>query len=174
MTRGNRIIRHEYFLRPDFHVVLELPEDMSAHEASRLSAYVATLAFNTAGSSDLSAGSTAYAKTWHNGSPKPTGAGYGVKIPLKDRKRLFIGCGERLKVYLEGRDEPVEVNIAKKSFWTPTCGELIHVEIGKWMIERGVAEWPPRKPHRLCLRKRADGGFDLSLDHTTKSNRKDS
>jgi hypothetical protein len=50
---------------------------------------------------------------------------------------------------LEKGTRAAEVNIAKASFWTEACREVISAEIGKWLIARGLAPWPDRRPPRL-------------------------
>ncbi|PWB56027.1 MAG: hypothetical protein C3F13_02900 [Anaerolineales bacterium] len=88
---------------------------------------------------------------WTNGSPLPSGAGYGVKINVDDRNRYFQKEWQTVFVYLDGQPDPVEINVAKKSFWTKTCGELISAEIGRWMIKNSLAPWYANNPPKLIL-----------------------
>lgn len=71
---------------------------------------------------------------WNNGKHHTTGAGYGLKISIRDRDRYFRREWQSVFVMLEGQAEPIEVNVAKSSFWSPVCRELIHAEIGGWML----------------------------------------
>ena len=88
---------------------------------------------------------------WNNGSWHESGAGYGVKVDLEDRDRHFVrNCGA-VEIEIEGADTPATVNIDKDSFWNQTCRELISKEIGRWMIESGLAPWPPYNPPELKL-----------------------
>jgi hypothetical protein len=88
---------------------------------------------------------------WTNGSPLPSGAGYGVKVGYDDRNRYFRHEWKSVFLLLEGQSLPIEINIAKKSFWTKTCGELISAEIGRWLIKNGLAPWAAKKPPKLAL-----------------------
>jgi hypothetical protein len=90
---------------------------------------------------------------WNNGQHRASGAGYGLKVPREDRDAYFHRSWTSVTVILpvdEGT-QVVEVNIAKASFWTEACRELISVEIGKWLIARGLAPWPDRRPPRLVV-----------------------
>ena len=88
---------------------------------------------------------------WTNGSPLSSGAGYGVKVGYDDRSRYFHHEWKSVFVLLDGQPQPIEINIAKKSFWTKTCGELISAEIGRWLIKNGLAPWLVNKPPKLVL-----------------------
>ena len=46
-TSDNDTVAHEYNLRPDFRVTVELPFDLTAKEATRLATFVKTLPFDT-------------------------------------------------------------------------------------------------------------------------------
>ena len=90
---------------------------------------------------------------WNNGAHKPTGAGYGLKLSIVDRDKHFHRRWKSVILEIprrSGRIE-VEVNVSKQSFWDRRCGELIHREIGRWLIEQGLAPWPKRKPPRIEL-----------------------
>jgi len=54
-TRGNRVdtLGHEYRLRPDYVVRLELPADLTPREARRLGDFVSTLSFSGDEDADL-------------------------------------------------------------------------------------------------------------------------
>jgi hypothetical protein len=88
---------------------------------------------------------------WTNGSPLTSGAGYGVKVGYDDRSWYFRHDWKSVFVFLEGQTQPVEINVAKKSFWTKTCGELISAEIGRWLIKNGLAPWPQDHPTKISL-----------------------
>ena len=89
---------------------------------------------------------------WNNGSHTKSGAGYGVKLDANDRDRFFNQTWKTITLELEGSSNPVEVNVAKPSFWVSTCRELIDAEIGRWLIRNGLAPWPKGHPPRLSLK----------------------
>lgn len=81
------------------------------------------------------------AKIWNNGRYHATGAGYGIKILFEDRERYFDRTWQTVVLHLSGFDYPIEVNVAKPSFWNRTCGELIKKEIGVWYLSHHPARW---------------------------------
>jgi hypothetical protein len=89
---------------------------------------------------------------WKNGTPSLSGAGYGVKLDADDRDRFFQRDWETIELEFEGYPHVVKVNVAKQSFWNSTCRELIHSEIGRWLIDNGLDSWQMRQPPRLSLR----------------------
>ncbi|QBQ53078.1 hypothetical protein [Nitrosococcus wardiae] len=97
---------------------------------------------------------------WSNGSHKKSGAGYGVKLSIEDRDRYFERGWQSVKLTLEDGAE-IEVNVGKKSFWSGTCRELIHSQIGKWLLEVDLAPWPKGNPPKLELRPLGKAYFKL-------------
>lgn len=89
------------------------------------------------------------ARTWNNGSHHPSGAGYGLKIRLQDREQFFNRNWQTVILHLDGHERPVEVNVAKASFWNRSCGELISREIGIWLQRNNRNRWPNRQPHEV-------------------------
>ena len=87
---------------------------------------------------------------WNNGSHSSTGAGYGLKISARDRDTYFNKEWKEVIVVLEENGKEVCVNIDKRSFWKG-CRELIHQEIGKWLIDKGYNSWQKGKPPKLVL-----------------------
>ncbi|HEC35596.1 MAG TPA: hypothetical protein ENI39_03575 [Anaerolineae bacterium] len=83
---------------------------------------------------------------WTNGR-----RAFGVKVSMSDRERFFSRQWSTVTLELEGSATEVEVNVGKKSFWNPRCGELIHREIGQWLRANGLAPWPYGKPPKLVL-----------------------
>jgi len=102
-------------------------------------------------------------KAWNNGYHHPDGNGYGIKITPPDRDLFFNPEWETVLLVLDGKPEPIEININKKSFWNETCRELISKEIGKWLIERHFDRWPYRQPPELELIKVGDRRFLLRV-----------
>ena len=93
------------------------------------------------------------ATAWHNGQPKNTGSGYGLKISAVDRDRFFCRDWQTVTLRLDGRSKTrvVEVNCAKDSFWNANCRELIGKDIGLWLLENDFAGWHKGKPPRFRM-----------------------
>jgi hypothetical protein len=64
---------------------------------------------------------TFIATTWNNSHYHASGAGYGIKISQDNRDRFFNRDWQTAILHLNGYDHPVEVNVAKASFWNRTC-----------------------------------------------------
>jgi hypothetical protein len=100
-------------------------------------------------------------KSWHNGARHKTGAGYGIRIPIILRDRYFNKKYSFIILELEDYSEVIHVNIAKKSFWDSTCRELIHKEIGKWMIKHQIDSWDQGSPFNLKMEWKSENKFKL-------------
>ncbi len=98
---------------------------------------------------------------WNNGKHHTSGAGYGLKIPRKDRDQLFDPKWPSVFILFPDRDEPIELNIKKASFWNDKCRELISKKIGLWLIEQGHAPWPSGQPPKFNLIPTRDKHFEL-------------
>jgi hypothetical protein len=97
---------------------------------------------------------------WNNGKHSQTGAGYGVKLSIQDRDHAFDRRWDAVTIELE--DGPsVHVNVAKRSFWSESCRELIHAEIGMWMLDKGLAPWPRGNPPKMQLISSGKATFKL-------------
>lgn len=99
-------------------------------------------------------------KGWSSGAPNGrTGAGYGVRITHRDRDRYF--CPEWPSVTVElDQGATIQVNLSS-SFWR-RCSELRKQEIGKWMLDRGLAPWPKGRPPQMRLEPIGQRRFRLS------------
>ena len=97
---------------------------------------------------------------WNNGKHNPSGSGYGLRIPPKERDVFFNRNWTHVAIHLPQHNLRVEVNIAKKSFWK-NCPELISREIGKWLRVNCYAPWPKGHPPQFVLRPLGDGEFEL-------------
>ena len=75
-----------------------------------------------------------------------------VKRAADDRDRYFRRDWETIELELAGYARVVKVNVAKPSFWNFSCRELIHAEIGRWLIDNGLSPWNRGKPPKLSLR----------------------
>jgi hypothetical protein len=84
---------------------------------------------------------------WNNGSRRPSGGGYGFRVPIADRDAFFDRAWRTVVVELPtaGGYEAVEIEIAKGSFWGD-CHEIIDRRIGRWLIDRGLSDWPRGTP----------------------------
>src|ERR1700730_12427040 len=100
-------------------------------------------------------------KGWKNSGGFPSGnAGYGIQIPdMNDRRRFPRG---RVELRLDGVPHPVFANTDKKSFWTPSCGELISTGIGAWMRSLELIPWNGAGP-TFALRQIAPSLFEVRL-----------
>lgn len=97
---------------------------------------------------------------WSNGSPRPTGAGYGVRIALDDRDRHFDMAWVDIEVALDGL---VSVTVPlSASFWR-TCTELRSACIGRWLLSHNLAPWPRGNPPTVVLSPTHHNHFQLSL-----------
>lgn len=90
-------------------------------------------------------------KAWNNGSY--TLDGNGLKITAQDRDAFFRREWKTIWLQLAGESEPVEINVAKDSFWNETCRELISVRIGKWLLKNKLAPWRKGSPPVLTLKQ---------------------
>lgn len=102
---------------------------------------------------------------WKNGTPLKSGAGYGVRLAADDRDRYFRKDWETIELELQGYPHVVKVNVAKPSFWNSKCRELIHSEIGRWLIDNGLDSWQLGKPPKLALKFIGGNRFRLMLGH---------
>jgi hypothetical protein len=98
-------------------------------------------------------------KAWSNGSPLPSGAGYGLRVSVVDRDQYFeprwtcvvidLGAHGRVAVPVSG------------SFWR-TCTELRSAAIGRWLIAHGLAPWAKGSPPHLELSQVHGNQFRLT------------
>jgi hypothetical protein len=88
---------------------------------------------------------------WSNGQHHRTGAGYGFKLRAEDRDCYFDKSWSTVFVSLPGVPKEVEVNVAKSSFWGGSCRELISLDFGRWLRERGYAPWASGAPPKFDL-----------------------
>jgi hypothetical protein len=100
---------------------------------------------------------------WNNGKFHSSGAGYGFKVSIQDRDRYFNRAWKEAKLVLLFRDGSKEekVNIAKPSFWSDRCHEIISKQIGLWLMECGLAPWPSRSKPKLQAVVLGAGRFEL-------------
>ena len=93
---------------------------------------------------------------WSNGSPARSGSGYGIAISKTDRDRHFKRDLESVKIMLEGGPR-VTVKLTE-SFWR-SCSEFRSAEIGRWLLDRGLAPWPKGTPPQFHIEPAENGEF---------------
>jgi hypothetical protein len=100
---------------------------------------------------------------WNNSSFHSSGAGYGFKVPIHDREKLFKRSWGSVIVELPSNNKFIEVicNIDKNSFWNDKCGELISKKIGQWLIGLKLAPWPTGEPPKFNVRLVSQGRFRI-------------
>ena len=98
---------------------------------------------------------------WNNSKHHSTGAGYGFKVDAIDRDRYFNRGWHAVTIELPSKDGFVtaEANVAKRSFWSPQCRELIGKEIGHWMLAEGYAPWPDSAPPKFDVKPSGERRF---------------
>lgn len=102
---------------------------------------------------------TVWVTGWSNGSPTPTGAGYGVRLTKEDRDLLIRRSWRFVTIDLpDGTESRPDVD--GKAFWN-TCPELRSAAIGRWMLKEGLAPWPSGSPPRLRLTLVSEARFKL-------------
>ncbi len=85
---------------------------------------------------------------WNNGAWHKSGAGYGIRIDKEDRAHFFRETWPDVRVELPS-GVATKVRISK-SFWKK-CPELRSQDVGRWMIEVGLARWKNGTPPVLKL-----------------------
>ena len=98
---------------------------------------------------------------WKNGKHGEHNVAYGLKVPIEDRDKHFDRAWRTVKLELPMAEGPIEaeVNVAKDSFWTRTCHELINSEIKRWLIQQGLVPWPSGKPPKIKVVQKAEHHF---------------
>jgi hypothetical protein len=87
-------------------------------------------------------------KAWSNGSARPSGAGYGLRVSLSDRDEFFDERWDSVEVDL-GEYGRAAVPLSA-SFWG-TCTELRSAAIGRWLIGHHLAPWRRGTPPTVEL-----------------------
>jgi hypothetical protein len=100
---------------------------------------------------------------WNNGTKRLTGAGYGLRITENDRNVFFQRSWSSVIVDLPN-GTTVNPNLSA-SFWKTgprKCIELRNAQIGRWMIQNGLAPWQKNNPPIFNLIQLAGNRFRLT------------
>jgi hypothetical protein len=97
---------------------------------------------------------------WKSGSHN-SATGYGLKVPVADRDRLFDKRWPTVVLELPAEHgfAEVEVSLSKASFWTAKCHELISQDIGHWLHARRLVPWPTHRPPKLLVEEMGSRRF---------------
>lgn len=96
---------------------------------------------------------------WSNGGRAP--ADYGLRLNSKDRDAYFRREMRTDFVALPDGGEAPEIGVDSRSFWN-ACHQLRSAGIGKWLLRRGAAPWPDRKPPKFKLIREGDRRFRVA------------
>jgi hypothetical protein len=96
---------------------------------------------------------------WSNGSPRSSGAGYGLRISPTDRDRYFEAGWDHVDVDL-GVYGHAAIPLSE-SFWA-RCTELRSAAVGRWLLGHHLAPWPTGAPPTLALLHVGGNAFRLS------------
>jgi hypothetical protein len=102
------------------------------------------------------------ATAWNNGSHRTSGAGYGIKVRVEDRDRVFRR--NWTQILLDIPQQGATRIALSASFWK-SCSELRSAALGRWLRESGRAPWPRGAPPALDL-KHIDGNDFAVSDNT--------
>ena len=99
------------------------------------------------------------ATAWSDGSPSISGAGYGLRISEGDRDTVFSPDWGTVTVELpNGNSATVTLS---EAFWRK-CSELRSPEIGRWMLDEGLVQWPKGQPPVFRLTQVSAARFRVS------------
>lgn len=99
------------------------------------------------------------ASSWDNGSPNyKTGSGLGIHIDSQYQPVIFNNSlFNSIDIFHNGKPIAQNVNVSNKA-----CQELIHVDIGKWLIQNSWHIWPKNRPHRFTISQNGNSNrFDI-------------
>ena len=100
---------------------------------------------------------------WNNGTLRPSGAGYGLRLSPEDRDACFLKSWKDVSLELpeDGGPETVKI-LLSNSFWNK-CPELRSQRIGELLIKTGNAKWPKNDPPTFELHVVDGNHFTLHL-----------
>ena len=108
--------------------------------------------------------STMRVTAWSNGTG--LAGGYGIRVSMKDRDVYFDFAWDWVVVQLEdGKEAKCSLSCSlwsdKRGTGKKPCIELRKAEIGRWMLEEGLAPWPAGRPPVLILEPVTERHFRL-------------
>lgn len=95
----------------------------------------------------------ACARDRHNGQAPESPAGYGIKFTAEDRDRHFDRAWESVVLEMEGFAQTRIV--LSESFWRK-CSELPSADVGRWLLDAGVAPWTSGSPPTIAVNRLGD------------------
>ena len=97
---------------------------------------------------------------WKNASHTSATA-YGLRVPIADRDKLFDKRWPSVVLELptEHGFTEIEVSLAKASFWTAKCHELVSEDIGRWLRARRLVPWTTHRPPKLLVEEMGSRRF---------------
>ncbi|GAA0735342.1 hypothetical protein [Clostridium oceanicum] len=101
--------------------------------------------------------------TWNNGSYNSSGSGYGVRISKLNRAEFFNESWDKVVIHIGEVENTVDIHI-NNTFWGK-CPELRSIEIGKYLIKKGLNTWEKGNPHRVLLIHKHNNEFILKVDN---------
>ncbi|TPD69761.1 hypothetical protein [Flavobacterium microcysteis] len=93
-------------------------------------------------------------KTWNNGNKNSSGAGYGIRIGIKNFDDLK-----------DWEEIIVDTNSIKRTSqnFTKKCPEIRNIIIGKFLLKNDLSNWKYGKPFKLKLCKVGENKFELKI-----------
>lgn len=89
-----------------------------------------------------------YATAWSNGQDEKQPSGYGLKVSVRDRDRHFEQSWTSITLELpDGRESEIPLS---PSFWR-SCSELRSADVGRWLLDIGLAPWSANNPPGIAL-----------------------
>ena len=99
-------------------------------------------------------------KGWNNGSPRPSGAGYGIRISKADRDACFKKTWTHVEIEIPGAGT-ISATLSP-SFWRECC-EIRNKHIGQWLIRKTLVPWRKNSVPAVHLTHLASNRFRLHV-----------
>jgi hypothetical protein len=100
-----------------------------------------------------------WATAWSNGSPRSSGAGYGIRVSPDDRDLHFSRDWDHVEIDL-GISGRATVRLSES--FRARCTELRSADVGRWLLSQRLAPWPKGDPPSLWLDQLGGNAFRLS------------
>ena len=101
---------------------------------------------------------------WKNdtASASSTDTGYGLQLDRADCDRFFQRGWQTIELEFQGYAHVVKVEVTRQGCSSSTCLELIHSEIGRWLMDHGLDSWQSGQPPKLSLKYIGGNRFRLT------------